>query len=191
MFELLDIVGAYKSSTNHMIVEKYCDLQKNENIYILYINNTNINNTNEDDGDNDNEETEESITETEEIKTEESITETEESGSESEESGSETEESGSESGDDIIEYKWYENNSRDINNLLNFLKREGGSYYDENNEILYGPDISNISRDVSYEISSYEKGFRNKYHDFCFDEVPVADKDLSLILNEIYGTIII
>jgi hypothetical protein len=189
MFELLDIVGAYKSSTNHMIVEKYCDLQKNENIYILYINNTNINNTNEDDGDNDNEETEESITETEEIKTEESITETEEI--KTEESITETEESGSESGDDIIEYKWYENNSRDINNLLNFLKREGGSYYDENNEILYGPDISNISRDVSYEISSYEKGFRNKYHDFCFDEVPVADKDLSLILNEIYGTIII
>ena len=75
--------------------------------------------------------------------------------------------------------------------LLIFLKTEGGSYYDENNEILYGPYIGNISCDISYEISSYEKGFRNKFHNFCFDEVPLADKDLSLILNEIYGTIII
>jgi len=92
--------------------------------------------------------------------------------------------------DNVIEYKWYDNNSTDINNLLIFLKTVGGSYYDENNEILYGPDITNISLEVSYEITNYEKGFRNKYHEYIFfDNIPVADKDLSLILNENYGTI--
>ena len=92
--------------------------------------------------------------------------------------------------DNVIEYKWYDDNSTDINNLLIFLKTVGGSYYDENNEILYGPDITNISLEVSYEITNYEKGFRNKYHEYIFfDNIPVADKDLSLILNENYGTI--
>ena len=102
-----------------------------------------------------------------------------------------SEDSGSDDSDNIIEYKWYENDSTDINNLLINLKTIGGSYYDENNEVLYGPDIRNISRDISYEITSYEKGFRNKYHELCFDEIPLADKNLSLILNEIYGTVII
>ena len=37
MFELLDIAGAYKSNNKIMIVEKYCDIDTNENIYILYI----------------------------------------------------------------------------------------------------------------------------------------------------------
>ena len=91
--------------------------------------------------------------------------------------------------EDTIEYKWNEENSIDINKLLIFLKTEGGSYYDEINEKLYGPDIKNISRDKSYEISHYEKGFRNKFHNMCFDEIKTTHKDLSSILNEDYGTI--
>ena len=131
MFELLDIAGAYKSNNKIMIVEKYCDIDTNENIYILYI----------------------------------------------DEEG------------DIIEYKWTEENATDINKLLIFLKTEGGSYYDEINEILYGPKIKKISRDNSYEISHYEKGFRNKFHNMCFDEIETTEKSLAVILNEYYGTI--
>lgn len=92
--------------------------------------------------------------------------------------------------DNIIEYKWNDNDSIEINKLLKFLKTEAGSYYDEIDEVLFGPNITNISRDISYAITHYEKGFRNKYHNACFDEVEIADKDLSLILNENYGTII-
>ena len=131
MFELLDIAGAYKSNNKIMIVEKYCDIDTNENIYILYI---------DEDG-------------------------------------------------DIIEYKWTEENATDINKLLIFLKTEGGSYYDKINEILYGPKIKKISRDNSYEISHYEKGFRNKFHNMCFDEIETTEKSLAVILNEYYGTI--
>ena len=43
MFELLDIAGAYKSINNHIIVEKYYDLEKEEIFYTIYIkNNDNI-----------------------------------------------------------------------------------------------------------------------------------------------------
>ena len=80
-------------------------------------------------------------------------------------------------------------NATDINKLLIFLKTEGGSYYDEINEVLYGPKNKKISRDNSYEISHYEKGFRNKFHNMCFDEIETTDKDISIILNEYYGTI--
>ena len=227
MFELLDIAGAYKSKTNHLIVEKYYDIEKKEIFYTIYINNTNEDiqedihtipvqrevSIYEESGSDEvihiiPVQREESIYEEsgsdEDIhiipvqREESEIEEDEESEEESEieEDEESEEESGSEEDEEIennnvIEYKWNNNNSIDINNLLIFLKTEGGSYYDENNEILYGPDIKNISRDVSYEITSYEKGFRNKYHNFCFDEIPLADKDLSLILNENYGTIII
>lgn len=151
MFELIDIAGAYKSEYEYMIIEKYFDLEKNENIYNLYINNGY-------DG---------------------SLDISEDSSSEDE----------SEENNDIIEYKWYENNSNDINRLLIFLKTEGGSYYDETNEILYGPNITNISRNLSYKITNFDNGYRNKHHDITFDDIKTTDKDLSLILNEIYGTI--
>ena len=60
--------------------------------------------------------------------------------------------------------------------LLIFLKTEGGSYYNENNEKLYGPDIKNIFLDISYEISHYDKEFRNKFHNMCFDEIKTLIK---------------
>jgi hypothetical protein len=89
----------------------------------------------------------------------------------------------------IIEYKWFEDKSEDIKKLLNYLKTEGGSYYDELTEKLFGPNILSINNNISYEIISYNKGFLNNFHEYCFDDVPTTDKDLSLILNELYGTI--
>jgi hypothetical protein len=203
MFELLDIAGAYKSINNYIIVEKYYDLEKEEIFYTIYIkNNDNIPIEGEirrEEGRSGDSEIEEigssscedcgkSSEESEEAR-EDDEQESDEEDDEEESDDEDDEEESEEDKDNIIEYKWNENNSRDINRLLNFLKTEGGSYYDEENEILYGPDITNVSLDVSYEIASYEIGFRNKYHEYCFDTVQETDKELSVILNEIYGTI--